>query len=150
MMHRAGWSGPVARSAMAFAWFVWDRDHHGPTEFAKNLSHTGFDGSGPNAVIIGDEVMNDDEKVVNNDERRTLVNLKREVEFVQNTVEEAMHQLVRRIDAHISATGERRRYHPQPPSWPLRPPGFRPSVFDDLDEIELETGPDDAGSKSSL
>lgn len=31
MMHRAGWQGPRASSAMAFAWFVWDRDHQGPT-----------------------------------------------------------------------------------------------------------------------
>lgn len=30
MMHRAGWEGRKASSAMAFAWFVWDRDHHGP------------------------------------------------------------------------------------------------------------------------
>jgi hypothetical protein len=31
MMHRAGWTGPRASSAMAFAWFVWDRNHRGPT-----------------------------------------------------------------------------------------------------------------------
>ena len=31
MMHRAGWTGPRASSAMAFAWFVFDRDHRGPT-----------------------------------------------------------------------------------------------------------------------
>jgi hypothetical protein len=31
MMHRDGWSGPKITSAMAFAWFVWDRDHNGPT-----------------------------------------------------------------------------------------------------------------------
>ena len=30
MMHRAGWQGPRASSAMAFAWFVWDRAHTGP------------------------------------------------------------------------------------------------------------------------
>jgi hypothetical protein len=30
MMHRAGWDGPKASSAIAFAWFVWDRDHDGP------------------------------------------------------------------------------------------------------------------------
>jgi hypothetical protein len=29
MMHRSGWSGPKARSSIAFAWFVFDRDHHG-------------------------------------------------------------------------------------------------------------------------
>jgi hypothetical protein len=29
-MHRDGWSGRRASSAIAFAWYVWDRDHHGP------------------------------------------------------------------------------------------------------------------------
>jgi hypothetical protein len=29
MMHRAGWSGPRASSAMCFAWFCWNRDHTG-------------------------------------------------------------------------------------------------------------------------
>ena len=32
MMHRDGWDGPKACSAMAFAWFVWDASHIGPTE----------------------------------------------------------------------------------------------------------------------
>jgi hypothetical protein len=31
MMHRAGWTGPRASSAIPFGWFVWDRDHRGPT-----------------------------------------------------------------------------------------------------------------------
>jgi hypothetical protein len=31
MMHRAGWTGPRASSAIAFAWFVWDQNYHGPT-----------------------------------------------------------------------------------------------------------------------
>jgi hypothetical protein len=31
MMHRDGWAGPRASNAVAFAWFVWDRDHRGPT-----------------------------------------------------------------------------------------------------------------------
>jgi hypothetical protein len=31
MMHRDGWAGPKASSAVAFAWFVWDRNHRGPT-----------------------------------------------------------------------------------------------------------------------
>jgi len=30
MMHRAGWEGRKANSAMAFAWFIWKRDHRGP------------------------------------------------------------------------------------------------------------------------
>jgi hypothetical protein len=31
MMHRAGWAGPKASSAMPFAWFVWERGYAGPT-----------------------------------------------------------------------------------------------------------------------
>jgi hypothetical protein len=31
MMHRAGWDVRKANSGMAFAWFVWDRSHTGPT-----------------------------------------------------------------------------------------------------------------------
>jgi hypothetical protein len=31
MMHRVGWAGPRASSAIAFAWFVFERDHRGPT-----------------------------------------------------------------------------------------------------------------------
>lgn len=31
MMHRAGWEGRKSNSGMAFAWFVWDRHHDGPT-----------------------------------------------------------------------------------------------------------------------
>jgi hypothetical protein len=35
MMHRAGWNGPRASSAMAFAWFCWDRSHSSPTELRR-------------------------------------------------------------------------------------------------------------------
>jgi len=35
MMHRAGWEGRKANSGMAFAWFVWDRSHTGPTELNR-------------------------------------------------------------------------------------------------------------------
>jgi hypothetical protein len=35
MMHRDGWSGPKASSSMAFAWFVWDIAHRGPTELHR-------------------------------------------------------------------------------------------------------------------
>jgi hypothetical protein len=31
MMHRDGWKGPRVSNPTAFAWFVWDRDHKGPT-----------------------------------------------------------------------------------------------------------------------
>ena len=35
MMHRAGWDGPKATSAMSFAWFVWEARHRGPTELRR-------------------------------------------------------------------------------------------------------------------
>ena len=36
MMHRANWFGPeIHNSGMAFAWFVWDRAHKGPTELHR-------------------------------------------------------------------------------------------------------------------
>jgi hypothetical protein len=35
MMHRDGWDGPKASSATAFAWFVWERDHKGPTQLHR-------------------------------------------------------------------------------------------------------------------
>jgi hypothetical protein len=34
-MHRDGWTGPQASSSIAFAWFVWDRAHSGPTELHR-------------------------------------------------------------------------------------------------------------------
>jgi hypothetical protein len=35
MMHRAGWDGLQASSSIAFAWFVWDRLHSGPTQLDR-------------------------------------------------------------------------------------------------------------------
>lgn len=35
MMHRKNYEGPKANSGMAFAWFVWDRAHFGPTELRR-------------------------------------------------------------------------------------------------------------------
>lgn len=35
MMHRAGWEGRKANSGMAFAWFIWEREHKGPTELRR-------------------------------------------------------------------------------------------------------------------
>lgn len=35
MMHRAGWGGPKTSSSIAFAWFVWDRNHSGPTILSR-------------------------------------------------------------------------------------------------------------------
>jgi len=29
-MHRDGWEGPKATSVVAYAWFVWEREHKGP------------------------------------------------------------------------------------------------------------------------
>ena len=34
-MHRDGWEGPLVSTAMAFAWFCWDREHRGPTELHR-------------------------------------------------------------------------------------------------------------------
>lgn len=31
LMHRDGWTGNISTNTIAFAWFVWDRDHQGPT-----------------------------------------------------------------------------------------------------------------------
>lgn len=35
MMHRNGWQGSIASNTTAFAWFVWDRSHRGPTELHR-------------------------------------------------------------------------------------------------------------------
>lgn len=35
MMHRDGWTGPKVSNPTAFAWFVWDREHQGPTELHR-------------------------------------------------------------------------------------------------------------------
>jgi hypothetical protein len=35
MMHRAGWEGRKSNSGMAFAWFIWDLAHRGPTELHR-------------------------------------------------------------------------------------------------------------------
>jgi hypothetical protein len=35
MMHREGWEGRKGNSGMAFAWFVWDREHTGPTTIER-------------------------------------------------------------------------------------------------------------------
>lgn len=34
-MHRHGWTGNHSNSGMAFAWFVWDKSHKGPTELHR-------------------------------------------------------------------------------------------------------------------
>ncbi len=46
MMHRDNWAGPKTNSGMAFAWFVWDREHNGPTE----LHRISWESSGKNAA----------------------------------------------------------------------------------------------------
>ncbi len=35
MMHRAGWDGPKASSAMAFAWFTWIQGYTGPPKLFR-------------------------------------------------------------------------------------------------------------------
>jgi hypothetical protein len=35
MMHRDGWTGNKASSSIAFAWFVWDAKHKGPTQLDR-------------------------------------------------------------------------------------------------------------------
>jgi hypothetical protein len=35
MMHRDGWAGPHASSAIGMAWFVWERAHRGPAELHR-------------------------------------------------------------------------------------------------------------------
>jgi hypothetical protein len=35
MMHRDGWTGPIASSSMAFAWLVFWRDHNAPATFDR-------------------------------------------------------------------------------------------------------------------
>jgi hypothetical protein len=35
MMHRNGWEGPQASSALALSWLVWDQNHKGPTELHR-------------------------------------------------------------------------------------------------------------------
>jgi hypothetical protein len=44
MMHRASWEGRKANSGMAFAWFVWDRAHKGPTTITR-ISWDRYDGT---------------------------------------------------------------------------------------------------------
>jgi|SRR6266498_5850606 len=34
-MHRDGWDGPKASSAIPYAWFVWNRAHVGTTEMLR-------------------------------------------------------------------------------------------------------------------
>jgi hypothetical protein len=35
MMHRVNWDGPKVSNPTAFAWFVWDRAHRGPTQLHR-------------------------------------------------------------------------------------------------------------------
>jgi hypothetical protein len=37
MMHRHGWTGPTASSQTPYAWFVFDREHNGPTTLRRIL-----------------------------------------------------------------------------------------------------------------
>jgi hypothetical protein len=46
MLHRDGWTGPKANSAMCFAWFCWNRDHKGPTVIDRISWENSNDGTG--------------------------------------------------------------------------------------------------------
>ena len=35
LMHRDGWDGPKSTNTIAFAWFIWDKSHTGPTELHR-------------------------------------------------------------------------------------------------------------------
>lgn len=35
MMHRKGWAGPKSSNTVAFAWFVWERNHNGPATLRR-------------------------------------------------------------------------------------------------------------------
>ena len=48
MMHRHGWAGPKASSSIAFAWFVFDRNHTGPTTLDRISWECGH--AGPRTV----------------------------------------------------------------------------------------------------
>jgi hypothetical protein len=50
MMHRDGWTGPRASSAVAYAWFVWDRNHHGPP-IINRISAKGATHEASNPVV---------------------------------------------------------------------------------------------------
>jgi hypothetical protein len=56
MMHREGWEGRRARSAVAFAWFVWDRTHSGPTIITRISARADRDRSASTSAApeIGD------------------------------------------------------------------------------------------------
>lgn len=43
MMHRHGWGGKHANSGMAFAWFVWDREHSGDPILRRLSWDEGYD-----------------------------------------------------------------------------------------------------------
>jgi hypothetical protein len=49
MMHRAGWEGRKANSGMAFAWFVWERPHRGPS----TVHRISWDRPEPAAAALG-------------------------------------------------------------------------------------------------
>jgi hypothetical protein len=46
MMHRDGWDGPRNDSAVAFAWFAWNREHRG----AANVQRIGI----PRCLVCGE------------------------------------------------------------------------------------------------
>jgi hypothetical protein len=53
MMHRDGWTGPRASSATAYAWFVWDRAHTGPTELHRISTNTDAGAAAAPVLFVG-------------------------------------------------------------------------------------------------
>jgi hypothetical protein len=51
MMHREGWKGRKATSAMAFAWIIWDAKHKGPTM----LSRISWEAAEAGAALLGNK-----------------------------------------------------------------------------------------------
>jgi hypothetical protein len=56
MMHRDGWTGRKAKNPTCYAWFVWDRNHRGPTTMHRisfDLTKTAGHGrAGPNKLPV--------------------------------------------------------------------------------------------------
>jgi hypothetical protein len=55
MMHREGWQGPRATSAIPFAWFVWHQDHSGPANLSRISSTPQRQQSEPAAAPLNPE-----------------------------------------------------------------------------------------------
>jgi hypothetical protein len=67
MMHRAGWEGRKANSGMAFAWFVWEREHRGPTSLHRiSWESTPLTQDAPPADSVGALTIQEDHQCLRN------------------------------------------------------------------------------------